>query len=318
MVRFVSLCAGSLPVLNADVSRCWKAPRGTSKASGLCLKMAFSFAVRLLKTQNKIWLSRPLSNAWGGRVWILLRIHVGMQMDQCVHCELGEGPQTPRDVSTAAAGAHCYIMEKARASHAQQLTCWVVCCSKPPLWWGESEGSNQLAYGTVPQLELSLDRKREREDGGEQEKQKKRSKGGQQRSEKGRNEDLTKDQEENKENKKQRQRDGDRWEKKIHRGTHKRRQTETLQLQVQVFADTTWHRKGRFSRKGPVGQNKGNNACGELRADIWTISCGQNGPQETRIWTMFGHKFNYWLCAQVLRCRAEVGSLTTELYCVSQ
>lgn len=31
---------------------------------------------------------------------------------QFAHCELGEGPQTPRDVSTAAAGAHCYIMEK--------------------------------------------------------------------------------------------------------------------------------------------------------------------------------------------------------------
>lgn len=46
-----------------------------------------------------------------------------MQMDQFVECELGDGPQTPRDVSTAAAGAHCYIMEKARASHAQQLTC---------------------------------------------------------------------------------------------------------------------------------------------------------------------------------------------------
>lgn len=38
---------------------------------------------------------------------------------------------------------------------------------------GESEGSNQLAYGTIPQLEQSLERKRE-----EQERAKKRSKRG--------------------------------------------------------------------------------------------------------------------------------------------
>lgn len=67
---------------------------------------------------------------------------------------------------------------------------------------GESEGSNQLAYSTVPQSELSLDRKREKEDGGEQEKQKKkrRSKGGQQRSKRGRegNRERTKDWEETK------------------------------------------------------------------------------------------------------------------------
>lgn len=38
---------------------------------------------------------------------------------------------------------------------------------------GESEGSNQLAYSTIPQLEQSLERKRE-----EQERAKKRSKRG--------------------------------------------------------------------------------------------------------------------------------------------
>lgn len=64
-----------------------------------------------------------------------------------------------------------------------------------------------------------------------------------------------------------RNREGDRWmveEKErgnIQEGTHKRRQTETLQLQEHVFAETMKNRKGRFSWKDPVGQKSGTSMC---------------------------------------------------------
>ena len=47
----------------------------------------------------------------------------------------------------------------------------------------------------------------------------------------------------------------------IHEGTHKRRRTETLQLQDHVFAETTSNRKGRFGWRGPVGQNRETSVC---------------------------------------------------------
>lgn len=47
----------------------------------------------------------------------------------------------------------------------------------------------------------------------------------------------------------------------IHEGTHKRRQTETLQLHDHVFAETTRNRKGQFGWKGPVGQNRETSMC---------------------------------------------------------
>lgn len=47
---------------------------------------------------------------------------------------------------------------KAWASHAQQPTCWVVCCGKPSSWWERVRGSNRPAYSTVPQPELSSER----------------------------------------------------------------------------------------------------------------------------------------------------------------
>lgn len=53
----------------------------------------------------------------------------------------------------------------------------------------------------------------------------------------------------------------------IQEGTHKRRQTETLQLQEHVFAETMKNRKGPFGWKDPVGQNRGTSMC------VWRTVC---------------------------------------------
>lgn len=53
----------------------------------------------------------------------------------------------------------------------------------------------------------------------------------------------------------------------IHEGTHKRRQTETLQLHDHVFSETMRNRKGRFGWKGPVGQNR------ETSMSVWRNVC---------------------------------------------
>lgn len=160
--------------------------------------MAFLWQLGFQNT-NEIWLSRPQSNAWGGQVGILLRIHVLMQMEQFVHCELGEGPQTPRDVSTAAAGAHCYIMEKPRLP---MLSSWhaewfAAACHHHD---GGRVKAASIRYCTSIGTELG---QKEREKTGRSKKSKKkrkkrRSKGGQQRSKRGKegNRELTKDQEE--------------------------------------------------------------------------------------------------------------------------
>lgn len=123
---------------------------------------------------------------------------------------------------------------------------------------GESEGSNQLAYSTIPQLELSLERGGERERAREG-KINKEAKEAKKERELGREQEGPKE----KQMKIEKEIDGRR---NIHGGTHKRRQTETLQLQEHVFAETTRNRKGRFGWKDPVGQNRGTSmcVCGEL------------------------------------------------------
>lgn len=142
MARFVNLCAGLLPVLNADgayVQWCWKAAsvqsrNGTTIDSVCVLKLAFEFQSWF---QHTNWISVSCPELIGfemEQVQILLYIHVN-----------ADGPTLPlwagRRCSDSAWFKRCSSRRtllynaKAWASHAQQLTCWVVCCSKPPSWW---------------------------------------------------------------------------------------------------------------------------------------------------------------------------------------
>lgn len=94
---------------------------------------------------------------------------MSMQMDQLFHCEPGEGAQTLHDLSSAAAGGHGYIMQKPGPP---------MLSSRHAEWYAASHhqrekvrGSNRLAYSTVPQSELSLERGRKRERARERERE---------------------------------------------------------------------------------------------------------------------------------------------------
>lgn len=208
-----------------------------------------------------------------------------MQMDQLFRCELGEGAQTLHDLSSAAAaaGGRGYIMQKPgppmlSSRHAE----WYAAASHHHQ---RVRGSNRLAYGTVPQSEL------ERKETTEKELEREREGGGlkvkEQKKQRGRGDKRTRGTKGKVERKIEEERDGRR---NIHEGTHKRRQTETLQLQDYVFAETTRNRKGRFGWKGPVGQNRETSmcvyvcVCVENCVCILTSHCGlrqhKTGPQE--------------------------------------
>lgn len=124
---------------------------------------------------------------------------------------------------------------------------------------GRVRGSNRLAYSTVPQSELSLEREGERDTALEKRgwfiDQEIESKRNQQRRHK---ESGAKNKQGQRESRETEEIDGRR---NIHEGTHKRRQTETLQLQDHVFVETTRNRKGWFGWKGSVGQNRETSMC---------------------------------------------------------
>lgn len=139
-------------------------------------------------------------------VQILLYIHV-----------YADGPTLPlwagRKCSDSASFKHCsrctlLYNAKAWASHAQQPTCWVVCCSKPPSWW-ESEGQQLAGIQYYTSIENWAWREGETEKELERAKEKKEAKKAKERA--GKRTRGTK-------GKAEEYREGDRWSKKHTRG----------------------------------------------------------------------------------------------------
>lgn len=223
------------------------------------------------------------------RVLILLYIHVD-----------ADGPTLPlwagRRCSDSAWFKLCSSRTrlhnaKAWASHAQQPTCWVVCCSKPPSWW-ESEGqqSAHILYLNQNWAWREGERAREKESWKLKTYRSKERAGQRTRGTTGKVE----------------RKRGDRWRKKHTRGNPQaatdRRYNST------IVAETTRNRKGPFGWKGSVCPNRETCVRRELRVIVDKKQQHQTGHRTQCL----GYVFTY----QCYRPRQSVYCLNFE--CVSK